>query len=76
VVVLVSAGRKKMKTESVKLFLLSELDEKLNRGLTRELFDTKPLSDSDFSDVKGFFDIKLLSSFSFPELSNSGNNIE
>jgi hypothetical protein len=44
----------------VKLFLLSGLDRKLNERLTRELFDTKLLSNSDFSSVKGFFDIKLL----------------
>jgi hypothetical protein len=60
----------------VKLFLLSELTGELNGELNGELFDIKLLSSSDFSGVKGFFDVKLLSIFCFPELSNSGNNTE
>jgi hypothetical protein len=75
-VVLVSTRGKKMKTESVKLFLLSRLDGKLNKELIRELFNTKLLNSSDFSGIKGFFDIKLLSGLSFPELLNSRNDIE
>jgi hypothetical protein len=49
-----------MKTNSVKIFL---------SGLNKKLFDTTPFSDSNFLGTKGFFDVKPLSSFSFPELS-------
>jgi hypothetical protein len=54
------------------LFILSGLTGELNG----ELFDIKLLSGLDFLGAKGFFDIKLLSVFCFPELLNSGNDTE
>jgi hypothetical protein len=65
-----------VKVMVVELFLLSGLTGELNEELKRELFDIKLLSSSDFSGVKGFFDIKPLSIFCFPKLSNSGNDTE
>jgi hypothetical protein len=76
VVLLVLAWREKMKTEGVKLFLLDRLNKKLTKELNRKLFNTKLLNNSNFSDTKGFFDIKPLNSFSFSKLLNSGNNTE
>jgi hypothetical protein len=70
-VVLVLACREEIKTDGVKIFL-----SRLNRKLNRELFDTKPLSSSDFLKTKEFFDVKPLSSFSFPKLLKLGNNTE
>jgi hypothetical protein len=50
-----------MNIEGVELFLLDRLNEKLTKELKVELFDTKLLSNSNFSSAKGFFDIKSLS---------------
>jgi hypothetical protein len=63
-----------MKTEGIELFFLDRLNEELTEELKEKLFDTKLLSDSNFLDTKGFFDIKSLNSFSFSKLSNLRNN--
>jgi hypothetical protein len=55
-----------MKVESIELFLLSRLIEKLNR----ELFNIKPLSSLDFLSATGFIDIKSLSIFCFLNCQN------
>jgi hypothetical protein len=76
VVLLVLAWGEGMMTEDVEVFLLDGLDGELTEELNRKMFDTKLLSGLNFSGVKGFFDIKPLSGFSFAELSNSGNVTE
>jgi hypothetical protein len=68
--------RRGIMTEGVEVFLLDELDGELIGELNRKMFNTKLLSSLNFSGVKGFFDIKLLSRFSFAELLNLGNITE